>query len=151
MINLKSKMLIAVVASLMKLYLKILISTAIGTFVFSLVVAGYLSTSNGDYGFDLLGIALIIAGFGFFLYGILGSILWLLLYRYAIPKGNSELKRHSISAVLASLICSVLTTAIQGNEIITKNFVQGSLHNIIAVLFCIFIFSLLFLRREIDT
>ncbi len=73
------------------------------------------------------------------------------LYRYAIPKGNSELKRHSISAVLASLICSVLTTAIQGNEIITKNFVQGSLFNIIAVLFCVFIFSLLFLRREIDT
>ncbi len=97
----------------LKTYLKILSSILISLIIlsalFSLIGGSYsLYMSNGDF-FSTLLFTFIISGFGFIMFGLTGSISWLLLLIPLSKCSMAEFDKHKVSAISSAFIVTTLT------------------------------------------
>jgi len=84
----------------MNLYLRILLSTLLGWFGFSCLIAvGFIINGNVNATLALISVVTIV---GFLGYGLIGSAIWYFTYRM-VPVESREFGHHIRSAVLGVL------------------------------------------------
>ena len=89
-------------------YLKICSSIVISLLVWVIIFTSFSFLSGGVTTIEALSTLLMVAAIGFFYLGILGSILWLIIFMLLCRSNLSELKKHFASSMLASLLYPAL-------------------------------------------
>lgn len=80
-------------------------ATIVGSIVFSVLTTLVIALADGKL--NLIAIALPMAGIGFLVYGVLGSLVWFISYSVLASRFGNSFPTCLSTAVISSLICSV--------------------------------------------
>ena len=100
----------------MKSYLKIILSIFIASLslaIIAAIVSAVVMVFKGE--FDIRGITLpfVFAWFGFLIFGIPGSIIWLISFLALKRSPLEKAKRHYVAVVISIIVCTPIVMYIE--------------------------------------